>query len=163
MNNSDISSPLRVESAPAPTESITSLGSLRALRLSKGLSVSDVSTRLKFSARLIEALEAERLESLPKGLALQSLLRNYAKLLGIDSKQLEISLQTDIGRVQGGIANHTSTRTLGPQHAEHSTRVGVWVWLGVIFLVVATVLGIAVWQSLLPAAWVPTWLEALIK
>ncbi len=159
----NLSSPLRTESAPAPTELITSLGSLRALRVSKGFSIEDVSVRLKFSARHIEALEAERFDSLPQGLALRSMVRSYSKLLGIDSRPLETTLQSRIGSVEGGIANHTSIRTLGAHHAEHAPHSGPWVWLVLIFVVVLAALGVAIWQGLVPAAWVPDWVEALFR
>lgn len=159
----DLSSPLRSESAPAPKELITSAGSLRALRISKGFSIEEVAVRLKYGARQIEALETESFDILPQGLALRSMVRSYAKLLGIDSKPLEATLQARIGSVQGGIANHTSTRSLGIHHVEHVPHSGGWPWVVLICLVVLTVLGIAVWQGLLPAAMVPDWIEALFK
>lgn len=159
----DMSSPLRTESAPAPTELITSVGSLRALRVSKGFSIEDVSVRLKFSARHIEALEAERFDSLPQGLALRSMVRSYSKLLGIDARSLEAALQSRIGSVEGGIANHTSIRTLGAHHAEYVPRSGSWAWLILILLVVLAALSVAIWQGLVPAAWVPDWVEALFR
>jgi cytoskeletal protein RodZ len=159
----DLSSPLRTESAPAPTELITSAGSLRALRISKGFSIEDVAVRLKFAARHIEALETESFEKLPQGLALRSMVRSYSKLLGIDAKPLEATLQSRIGSVQGGIANHTSTRTLGAHHVEHVPHSGAWAWVVLILLVVVAVFGVAIWQGLLPAALVPDWIEALFK
>lgn len=159
----DLASPLRTESAPAPKELITSVGSLRALRVSKGFSIEDVAVRLKFAARHIEALESERYESLPQGLGLRSMLRSYSKLLGIDSRSLEASLQSRIGSVEGGIANHTSTRTLGAHHVEHVPHSGALAWLVLIMLVVLAALSIAIWQGLVPAAWVPDWVEALFR
>jgi cytoskeletal protein RodZ len=159
----DLSSPLRTESAPAPKELITSAGSLRALRVSKGFSTEDVAIRLKFSARYIEALESESFDQLPQGLALRSMVKSYAKLLGIDSKPLEATLHSRIGSVQGGIANHTSMRTLGTQHVEHATHSGAWAWVVLIILVVLAVLGVAIWQGLLPPGLVPEWIEALFK
>jgi len=159
----DLSSPLRAESAPTPTELITSAGSLRALRISKGFSIDDVAVRLKYAARHIEALETESYDSLPQGLGLRSMVRSYSKLLGIDPRPLEASLQSRIGRVEGGIANHTSTRTLGAHHIEQVQHSGAWAWLILIFLVVLVVLGVAVWQGLLPATWVPDWAEAFFR
>lgn len=173
MSEPDLSTPLRVESAPAPTELITSVGSLRALRISKGFTIEDVAVRLKYAARHIDALESERIESLPQGVALRSLVRSYSKLLGIDPKPLEATLQPYISGVSGGsvgagssahaggIANHTSIRSLGAHHIEHPQHSGGWVWLVLIFLIVVAVFGIAVWQGLLPSAWVPAWVEAL--
>lgn len=163
MSELDLSSPLRAESAPVPTELITSAGSLRALRLSKGFTIEDVSVRLKYSARHIEALESESYDRLPQGLGLRSMVRSYSKLLGIDPKPLEAALQARIGSVEGGIANHTSIRTLGTSHTEHAPHAGGWVWLVLIFLIVCAVLGVAVWQGLVPQEWVPEWVEALFK
>jgi cytoskeleton protein RodZ len=159
----ELSSPLRTESAPAPKELITSVGSLRALRVSKGFSTEDVAVRLKFSARHIEALESESFDQLPPGLALRSMVRSYAKLLGIDSKPLEASLHARIGSVQGGLANHTSIHTLGAHHVENVPHSGAWVWVVLIILIVLAVFGVAIWQGLLPAALVPDWIEALFK
>ena len=159
----DLSTPLRTESVPAPKELITSAGSLRALRISKGFSTEDVAVRLKFSARHIEALESESFDSLPQGLALRSMVRSYAKLLGIDSKPLEASLHSRIGSVQGGLANHTSIHTLGAHHVENVPHSGAWAWVVLIILIVLAVFGVAIWQGLLPAALVPDWIEALFK
>lgn len=163
MSQLELGTPLKTESAPAPSELITSAGSLRALRVSKGYSTQDVAVRLKYAARHIEALETESYDSLPQGLALRSMIRSYSKFLGIDPRPLEASLQSRIGSVQGGIANHTSTRTLGAHHVEHVTHSGALSWFVLIFLVVIVVLGVAIWQGLLPAAWVPDWIEALFQ
>ena len=69
MSAEDFVSPLPVESQPAPAERVSAAVSLRALRVSKGLSLEDVAARLKFPARYIEALESERLKSCPEVLA----------------------------------------------------------------------------------------------
>ncbi|MBU4612743.1 helix-turn-helix domain-containing protein, partial [Achromobacter sp. GG226] len=58
--------------------------SLRALREARGWSVGDVSARLKFLPRQIEAIEADRWEDLPQGPSLRGLVRNYARLLDQD-------------------------------------------------------------------------------
>ncbi len=163
MSQMELGTPLKIESAPAPTELITSAGSLRALRASKGYSIQDVAVRLKYAARHIEALETESYDSLPQGLALRSMIRSYSKFLGIDPRPIEASLQSRIGSVQGGIANHTSTRSLGAHHVEHVQHTGAWAWFFLIFLVVLAVLGVAIWQGLMPDAWVPDWIEALFQ
>ena len=68
MTDVELKNPLREESAPVQNELIISAGSLRSLRVSKGLSLQDVEVRLKYAAKLIDALESERFESLPRGL-----------------------------------------------------------------------------------------------
>ena len=78
-----------VETSAAGTGKIGS--ALRALRESKGWSVDEVSSRIKFSARQIEALENEQWADLPS-LSLRGLIRNYARLLGADSQAIVESL-----------------------------------------------------------------------
>jgi cytoskeletal protein RodZ len=162
MTDVDLKNPLREEAAPVQNELIISAGSLRSLRVSKGLSLQDVEVRLKYAARLIDALESERFESLPRGLALKSLIKNYAKLLEIDSKPLEAMLEPYIGRVEGGIANHTSTRSLGAHQVEYRQS-GSAVWFVLILILALVAAGVAIWQGLVPSAWLPAWLGAWTK
>lgn len=162
MTDVELKNPLREESAPVQNELIISTGSLRSLRVSKGLSLQDVEVRLKYAAKLIDALESERFDSLPRGLPLKSLIKNYAKLLEIDSKPLEAMLEPYIGRVEGGIANHTSTRTLGAHQIEHSQG-GSVVWFVMILMLALAAAGVAIWQGLVPSAWLPAWLGAWTK
>ena len=163
MSDPDLLSPLKSESPPAPKELVTTAGSLRALRVARGLSIEDVCARLKFSAKHIEALESESFDSLPRGLALKVIVKNYARLLGVDSTAIENTLQPYIGQVTGGIAAHTSTRTLGAHHTEKNPSSGSSLWLIVIFCVVIAVLGIAIWQGIFPANWIPGWLAGAVK
>ncbi|OYV47749.1 MAG: hypothetical protein B7X10_04125, partial [Burkholderiales bacterium 21-58-4] len=75
--------PLRNEVEPAPVaDTFMNLGStLKALREAKELSLGDVSARLKYSGRQIEALESEQWDSLPTGVSLRGLVRNYGRFL----------------------------------------------------------------------------------
>ena len=162
MTDVELKNPLREESPPVQNELIISAGSLRSLRVSKGLSLHDVELRLKYPAKLIDALESERFDSLPRGLPLKSLIKNYAKLLEIDPKPLEAMLEPYIGSVQGGIANHTSTRTLGAHQIEHRQG-GSVVWFVMILILALAAGGVAIWQGLVPPAWLPAWLGAWTK
>jgi cytoskeletal protein RodZ len=163
MTDVELKNTLREESPPVQNELIISTGSLRSLRVSKGLSLHDVEVRLKYPAKLIDALEAERFESLPRGLPLKSLVKNYAKLLEIDSRPLEAMLEPYIGSVQGGIANHLSTRTLGAHEVEQHTQGGSVMWFVLILILALVAAGVAVWQGLIPSAWLPAWLGAWTK
>ena len=163
MSADEFASRSSVELLPASVERITAAGGLRALRVSKGLSLEDVSGRLKFPARHIEALEAERFDDLPKGLGLKSLIKNYAKLLGIDSRPLEDALKSYVGQVEGGIANHASTRTLD-SHAVKPLRPGVaWFWWVLIAAVVLVAAAVALSHDILPTTWLPAGLEGWFK
>ena len=65
---------------------------LRTLRQSKGWSLDEVSSRIKFSTKQIEALENEQWADLPTGVSLRGLIRNYARLLGADAQAIVDSL-----------------------------------------------------------------------
>lgn len=163
MSTEDFGSPLRVESPLAQAERVSAAGSLRALRVSKGLSLEDVAARLKFPARYIEALESERFDDLPRGLGLKSLVKNYTKLLGIDSKPLEDALKSYVGQVEGGIGNHTSTRTLDNHTVAPLRPLAAWFWWVLIAVVVLVALMVALSHDILPTSWLPTWLEGWFK
>lgn len=163
MSADDFGSPLRVESPPAPTERVSAASSLRALRVSKGLSLEDVAARLKFPARYIEALESERFDDLPRGLGLKSLLKNYTKLLGVDSKPLEDALQSYVGQVEGGIRNHTSTRTIDHHTATPLRPLASWFWWVLIAVVVLAAAMVALSHDIVPTSWLPSWLEGWFK
>ncbi|MCL4799113.1 MAG: DUF4115 domain-containing protein [Burkholderiales bacterium] len=77
-------------------EELTVGGILAAARAERGLSVSEVAQRLKFSPRQIEALEADRYESLPGAPFVRGMVRSYAKLLGIDAAPLLGSLERKV-------------------------------------------------------------------
>ena len=162
MSDVDTVSGLRRESVPADLRDSSNLVvTMRAIRVARGWSHEDVAVRIKYPAKLIDALEAERWEDLPRGVALRSLARNYARLLGVEPQAVEAQFRDKIGSVQGGIANHTSIRTLGPQqeHIQH----GSLGWILLILAVVIVALGVALWQGLVPQSWIPGWLAEIIK
>ena len=163
MSAEDFGSPLRVDSPLAHAEHVSAAGSLRALRVSKGLSLEDVAARLKFPARYIEALESERFDDLPRGLGLKSLVKNYTKLLGVDSKPLEDALKSYVGQVEGGIGNHTSTRALSNHNVAPLRPLAAWFWWVLIAVVVFVALMVALSHDILPTSWLPTWLEGWFK
>lgn len=66
---------------------------LREGRMRLGLSVADVSHRLKFAPRQIEALEADDLTRLPEITFVRGFVRSYAKLLQLDPIPLMAALQ----------------------------------------------------------------------
>lgn len=162
MSDVDAVGGLGAASMPADLRDSSSMVvAMRAIRVAKGWSHEDVAVRIKYPAKLIDALEAERWDELPRGVALRSLARNYARLLGVDPQAIESQLSDKIGTVQGGIANHTSIRTLGPQ--QEPVQHGSIGWILLISAVVIVALGVAIWQGLIPSAWVPGWLGESIK
>lgn len=61
---------------------------LREARERLGLSLVEVSNRIKFSQKQIEALEADDLDSLPEPAFVRGFIRSYARLLQLDSATL---------------------------------------------------------------------------
>ena len=72
-------------SGAAESRPFSAGGALREAREKLGLSVADVSNRLKFAPRQIEALEADDFARLPEIAFVRGFMRSYAKLLQIES------------------------------------------------------------------------------
>jgi|GEM_PF-177927 len=86
--------------------------SLRALREARGWGVADVSARLKFGVRQIEALESDRWEELPQGPSLRGLIRNYARLLDVAPETLMSALPEHLQHQQVQVGNLTPVGAL---------------------------------------------------
>ncbi len=152
-----------------PAGAAGSVGSaLRALRESKGWSLDEVSSRIKFSTKQIEALENEEWAALPTGVSLRGLVRNYARLLGADSQAIVDSLDPK-ARVTGPVK-----LSPGALHSAHSipqssadddrSSSSSWGWLIAIVLVLAAGVAYAFWQGWLPQHWLPSdWLPKSTK
>ncbi|MNQ25114.1 hypothetical protein D3C85_383260 [compost metagenome] len=146
-----------------------SVGSaLRALRQSKGWSLDEVSSRIKFSTKQIEALENEQWADLPTGVSLRGLVRNYARLLGADSQAIVDSLDPK-ARVTGPVklspgalhSAHSIPQSSADDERSSSTS---WGWLIAIVLVLAAGVAYAFWQGWLPQQWLPSdWLPKPTK
>ncbi len=61
---------------------------LRQARLSKGLEMSRVAAQLHLSDAMVEALEKDDYDSLPSPVFVRGYLKNYTRLLGIDSQSV---------------------------------------------------------------------------
>ncbi|WP_313624147.1 helix-turn-helix domain-containing protein [Achromobacter sp.] len=146
-----------------------SVGSaLRVLRQSKGWSLDEVSSRIKFSTKQIEALENEQWDNLPTGVSLRGLVRNYARLLGADSQAIVDSLDPK-ARVTGPVrlspgalhSAHSIPQSSAEDERSSSTS---WGWLIAIVLVLAAGVAYAFWQGWLPQQWLPAdWLPKPTK
>jgi cytoskeletal protein RodZ len=153
--------PLRFESPPEPSEPVTALAALRNIRVARGMSLEDVAARLKYRPRVIDALESERWQELPKGLGLKTLAKNYARLLDVNFEAIEPVLRDHMQSVRGGIANHTSTRAIG-QSMDESRGSGSLIWIVLIVAVIAVVVGIAIWQGIVPETLMPRWFRGSV-
>jgi cytoskeleton protein RodZ len=83
--------------APAAGEPATSPGAqLAAARESRGMSVADVAHQLKLSPWQVEALESGDYRRLPGAVFVRGFIRNYARLLKIDSALLLANSEHDM-------------------------------------------------------------------
>ena len=120
---------------------------LREARIKRGMSVDDVCSTLHFETKLIDAIEAEKLEQLPTASFVRGYLRSYSRLLEIDAEPIvqayssvcgdDASVITQVVRVK-----EVSSKDAGPRYAT---------WLVVVIVVISLV----VWwraEVLLPSA-----------
>lgn len=78
-----------IDSIALDLPSGTPLGALLVLaREEQKLSVEDVASRLRLSPRQITALENNNFSALPEPMITRGFIRNYARLLGVDSEPL---------------------------------------------------------------------------
>ncbi len=143
--------PLDQFSAAAP-----SVGrQLRTAREAKGLSVDDVSRALKLSHRQVESLEAEDWPSLPGKTMIRGFVRNYARLLNLNSELLMSSLD----RLQMPLVPELEMDVGTPVNISHDSKADrrdyVRVLSGLIILVFAVLAYFLfpqdLWQSTLSA------------
>ena len=165
MNTQDpVQNPLNIESSSEPSEPLNALAALRSIRQARGLSLEDVASRLKFAQRQIDAFENGRWDELPSGIGLRTLAKNYSRLLGIDLSALEPMLPRQ--EVRGGSSmalQHTSSSGFGAPIEQPVASSRSWPWVVVILLVVLVVLGVAVWQSILPREMLPGWIKGMFE
>ena len=143
------------------------LGStLKALREAKRLRLSEVSARLKFSVRQIEALENQEWENLPAGLPLRGMVRNYGRFLEADTDALMVMLESYVPSDPKALGGESLKRPVAinapdmPLHDEPSGR--PWGWLIIILLFLAIAAFYAVGRGWIPETWlVFDWLKAL--
>lgn len=116
---------------------------LRDARIQSGMSVTEVSSRIKFAPRQIEALEADDYAQLPEIAFVRGFVRGYARLLALDADALLAALPQGVMRAAPEEANVLAEV---PFPNTYSARKPNIMWLGA-GLVVAVVLGLFVWLS----------------
>lgn len=74
---------------------------LGAARRTQGLEIGDVARQLKLSVSQIQALEAGEFDRLPGPVFVRGFIRNYARLLKLDSEAILSSIELDVPPVSG--------------------------------------------------------------
>lgn len=139
---------------------------LRGLREAKRLSPGEVSARLKFTGRQLEALETEQWDSLPGGVSLRGFVKNYGRFLEADVDALLVMLDNQVGSTAAKPVAITRVGSLGPAdaHMQGEPVHRPWGWL-IIILVLLFVAGFyAIERGWVPDSWlVFDWLKSLKK
>ncbi|OZI51377.1 helix-turn-helix domain-containing protein [Bordetella genomosp. 4] len=162
LNAAALSKESATPAQPANAGTTATVGqALKDLRVAKGWSLEDVSSRIKFAPRQIQALEGEQWDKLPKGVSLRGLVRSYARLLDTDPAAIVSSVESQVGALSSPGSVHRVSRTIPVAVSGHSdSRSSVpWGWLLVIVVLLAVLGGYAFWQGWLPADWLPSWLS----
>ena len=115
---------------------------LRDARARHGLSVDEVSNRLKFATRQIEALEADDFAHLPETAFLRGFVRSYARLLQLDDAPLLAALPH---APEQSVSLEAKALTEVPYPDIYTERKQNIIWLAAA-LAVAVVLGLSAWM-----------------
>lgn len=138
---------------------------LKALRQAKGLTLADVSSRIKFSVRQLDALENEQWDSLPEGLLLRGMVKNYGRYLEADMDALLLQLESQVSGAGAPkpvpqTLSSANARTDTPLYTERASR--SWGWWLIIFLVLLVAGLYAINRGWIPDSWlVFDWLKGL--
>jgi cytoskeleton protein RodZ len=116
---------------------------LREAREAAGLSLADVSSRLKMPLRVVQSLEAEDWGRLGAPVFVRGQLRSYARLLGIDAAPVEDAAGVSVV-VPPVLTPRTYTSPL-QRFAEHAARRAV-------YIVMTIAIAIPVWLATRPHA-----------
>ena len=137
---------------PAGLDTAVGVGArLSQLRIERGMSVGDVSARLKVSPAKLKALEAGDLSLLPDATFCLGIARSYAKMLGADPATMIPALRLAYGSKAPDLSMPASSGANLPRgkmavnwRAPAPRRLG-WVW-GLVVVVVAAV-ALLVWRD----------------
>jgi len=137
---------------PAGLDTVAGVGArLSQLRVERGMSVGDVSARLKVSPAKLKALEAGDLSLLPDATFCLGVARSYAKMLGADPATMIPALRLAYGSKAPDLSMPASSGANLPRgkmavnwRAPAPRRLG-WVW-GLVVVVVAAV-ALLVWRD----------------
>lgn len=151
-NETDIAADMpREESAP-----VQSLGqTLATLRAARGLTLAEISNRIKFSETQLRALESQSWASLPSGFMLRGMVKKYAQVLETDEQPLLqlLSQQPGIEGGQQAVAASAAPTNINLKRSTdyeirdsysrsgRSSGTGLWLFVILLVLVVIAVYG----------------------
>ncbi|WP_323012619.1 helix-turn-helix transcriptional regulator [Castellaniella sp.] len=164
---SDLSDDLLSPAAASGAESLSVGETLKRLRETRGLTLPEVSARIKYSAVQLGYLESCDWSRLPEGVPLRGLVRNYTRFLGADTDALLRLLDQAVGSTRPTPVASSSLGTRRViQQSDKSARGEpahrTWAWL-LLLLVLFAVAGVyAINRGWVPDEWlIFDWLKAL--
>ncbi|MDN5843186.1 MAG: helix-turn-helix domain-containing protein [Alcaligenaceae bacterium] len=138
---------------------------LKELREARGLSLGEVSARIKYSAGQLAHLEAQHWDRLPEGVPLRGLVRNYARYLDADVDALLRLLDDEVGPTgprPANVINPSQPMVSAdlPVRGEPAHR--TWIWLFLILVLLCVAGAYAIGRGWVPEEWlIFDWLKAL--
>ncbi len=160
--------PLRNEAESDPV-AVAPMGlgaTLKALREAKEISLGEVSARLKYSGRQIEAIEAEQWDILPTGVSLRGMVRNYGRFLDTNTDALVSMLDSQVGSTGARPVAVSSPTTLGAADVslQNDPIHRPWGWLVIILILLIVAAFYAIERGWVPNSWlIFDWLKSLKK
>ena len=147
---------IQLASAETMLPQVLSVGQqLRAAREARGLAVTDIAKKLKLSPRQVEALESDDWSRLPCNTIIRGFVRNYARLMDLDSDLLMVSLDRLHMPQSPDLEMPIGTNVSLPQDGKVARRDYIRVFSGLILLVLAVLayffFSQEMWQSTLSA------------
>ncbi|MBV6271603.1 helix-turn-helix domain-containing protein [Alcaligenaceae bacterium CGII-47] len=137
---------------------------LKAMREARGLSLSEVSSRIKYSAVQLGFLESEQWSRLPEGVPLRGLVRNYARFLDTDVDAVLRLLDNEVGPTHAYASVSSNQRAL-PQTGLAAGGEPVrrtWIWLLLILILLGVAGLYAINRGWVPEDWlIFDWLKAI--
>ena len=113
---------------------------LAEARTARGLSISEAASRLRLTARQIEAIEQGDLSKLPGQTFARGFIRNYARLLGVDPEPLLRGLPAVTAALERPPPLAGPAKGIVIRQASRSQR--LWYLAGVLLLIVAIPLAV---------------------
>lgn len=159
-----------VPSSQSAPEAGSGVGpTLRELRLARSCTLNEASTRLKFSVRQLEALEAQEWDQLPGGQPLRGMVRNYARFLEADVSAVLVMLEAQVSDTAAPKPVPRDHSGSGLSSADLSlyadSRGGFgWIWILIIIVLLLVAGFYAIDRGWVPEEWlVFDWLKDLKK
>ena len=138
---------------------------LRRLREARRLTPTDVTMRLKFSKRQLDALENEQWDRLPDGMSLRGFVKNYARYLEADVDALLTMLENQVGKPQSAFVVAERAESLARGADIDAGDDGLrrpWGWWLIIVAFILVAAFYAINRGWVPDSWlIFDWLQSL--